>query len=402
MRITNRTLAALTTTSPKGTRFYDVDLRGFCVRVMADGSKHFEVRYGTRKSRHRLTVGRHGTLTLDQARTRAKKILAAVVQGEDPAAERERRRNLPTFGVWRATYLERIRGRLKTATKIKEFLVSTERWDSRGLDTITTADVEALFQKIGEKHPTMANRFLQSLSPLFVAAVRDGLILTNPAAGIRHFRENPPRARVLTNDEMRALLDAVAEEQDPHARAAFALLVETGARLSEVLRAKWEDVDLDAALWRLPSPKSGHPQMIPLARSTVAHLRRLPHVGPFIVAGRQRKEDGTNEKKEAPRFDLKRPWASVLARAKEADARARDERGEKADAGFLADVHVHDVRRTFGLSVARSAGLHVASKLLRHGSVAITERIYAPLGLEELRRATEKHSVAIPFRKRSR
>lgn len=397
MRITQKTLPTLKTTSPKGTRYYDEDLRGFCVRVMADGSKHFEVRYGGRKNRRRLTVGRHGTLTLDQARTRARRILAAVVQGEDPAAERERRRNLPTFGKWRATYLERIKGRLKTATKIKEFLASTERWDSRGLDAIAPADVEALFQKIGEKHPTMANRFLQSLSPLFAAAVRDGLISANPAAGIRHFRENPLRSRTLTDDELRALLDAVALEEDPHVRACFALLVETGARLSEVLRARWEDVDLDARLWRLPSPKSGHPQMIPLARSTVAHLRRLPHVGPFIVAGRQRRKG--DEREDAPRFDLKRPWRSVLARAKEAEARAREERGEKTDAEFLADVHLHDVRRTFGLAIARSAGLHVAQKLLRHSSVNITERVYAPLGLDELRRATEKHSVAIPFRK---
>jgi integrase len=370
MRITQRTLAAMKTTNPKGTRYYDSELRGFCVRVMLDGAKHFEVRFGGRKSRRRLTIGRYGTVTLDQARTKARSLLARAALGEVP----ERRRNQSTFASWRATYLSRIRGRLKTAAKIQSFLSATDRWDSRGLDTITTSDVEALFQKLGEKHPTAANRFLQSLSPLFVAAVRDGLISVNPAAGIRHFRESPPRARVLSGDELRALLDAVAAEEDVHVRAAFMLLVETGARLSEVLRAKWADVDLDAGLWRLPSPKSGHPQMIPLARASVAHLRRLPHVGPFIVAGRG----------DAPRFDLKRPWERLRTAAK-----------------LPADVHVHDVRRTFGLAIARSAGLHVAQKLLRHSSVNVTERVYAPLGLEELRRATEVHSVAIPFRKGS-
>lgn len=386
MRITNRTLAALKTTNPKGQRFYDADLRGFGVRVMDDGSKHFEVRYGGRKNRRRLTVGRFGTLTLDEARTKAREILAAAELGGDPAAERRRARQLPTFGAWKREYCARIRGRLKSARSIERFLnVAEKRWNSRGLDTISAADVETLFQKLGEKHPTAANRFLQSLRPCFGQAFRNGLIRTNPAAGIRPFQENAPRARVLTDDEMRALLDAVAEEKDPHVRAAFHLLVETGARLSEVLRARWEDLDIDAGLWRLPSPKSGHPQMIPLARSTVAKLRRLPRLGPFIVAGRQRRKgDDTNERKDGPRFDIKRPWERVKAEA-----------AKKAPT--IADVHVHDLRRSFGLAVARSAGLHVASKLLRHRDVRVTEQVYAPLGIEDLRRAVEKHSEVLPF-----
>ncbi|HQR44587.1 MAG TPA: hypothetical protein PK598_01065 [Thermoanaerobaculia bacterium] len=67
--------------------------------------------------------------------------------------------------------------------------------------------------------------------------------------------------------------------------------------------------------------------------------------------------------------------------------------------GFLADVHIHDLRRTFGLHVAKAAGLHVASKLLRHGDVRITERVYAPLGIETLRAAVEKRSEVLPFPK---
>jgi integrase len=382
MHITQRTLAALRTTNPKGVRFYDSDLRGFAVRVMADGSKHFEVRYGGRKNRRRLTIGRHGTLTLDEARGKARALLASAELGADPAAERRRRGELPTFGAWKRIYCGRIAGRLKTAKGIARFLnVAEKRWNSTALDTVTAADVEALFQKLGEKHPTAANRFLQSLRPCFEAAVRDGLIRTNPAAGIRHFQENPPRARVLTDDEMRALLDAVVEEPDPHARAAIALLVETGARLSEVLRARWEDVDLDGGLWRLPSPKSGHPQMIPLARSTVAKLRRLGRLGPFIIAGRQDEKPGTPPK---PRHDLKGPWERVKARA-----------AKKAPT--IRDVHVHDLRRSFGLAIARSAGLHVASKLLRHGDVRITAAVYAPLDIDTLRDAVERRVLPLPF-----
>ena len=191
------------------------------------------------------------------------------------------------------------------------------------------------------------------------------MIQTNPASRIQKFKESPPRDRVLTNHELKRFLDALGNEPDPFTRAAFHMMVETGARLSEVLHAKWEDIDFEQELWRIPSSKSGPPQMIPLPRTTVALLQRLERIGPYVVPGR-------NPFK--PRHDLKGPWKRIK---------------ERAD---LDGVWIHDIRRTFGLEVARSHGLHVASKLLRHSSVRITESVYAPLGIEELRKATDQVS----------
>ena len=99
-------------------------------------------------------------------------------------------------------------------------------------------------------------------------------------------------------------------------------------------------------------------------------LLRLKRVGPFIVLGRNA---------EKPRADLKKVWSRLCERAK------------------LEDVHVHDVRRTFGLAVAKAAGLHIASKLLRHADVRVTERVYAPLGIEDLRAAVEARAAVLPF-----
>jgi integrase len=389
VKITNRSLAALRTEIPGGRRFYDDELRGFVVRVEPEesgGGKHFEIRYGPRGGQHRLTIGRWGELTLDEARTKARNLLARVALGEDPSLERKRKREMPLFKTWKATYCERIRDRLKSARGIERFLdLAAERWGNRPLDSIVPADVEALFQKIGEASKTSANRWLACLRPCFAQAARDGWILSNPARDVAKFQERPPRSRVLTDDELRFLLDAIALEPDVHARLALFFLLETGARLSEVLRAEWKDVDLDAGTWLIPSPKAGKPQGVPLSRSIVAKLKRLPKLGPYVVAGRQDKE---------PRYDLKGPWERVVARA----VVAAKKRGHSA--GFLADVHVHDLRRTFGLAVAKSAGIHVASKLLRHGDVRITEKVYAPLSVEDLRPALEKRSELLPFRKK--
>lgn len=395
MKLTNRTLAALKTEIGGGRRFYDSDLRGFLVRVEPEesgGGKHFEIRYGPRGGQHRLTIGRWGTLTLEQAREKARNLLARVALGEDPSLERKRKREMPLFKTWEATYCERIRDRLKSARWIGRYLdIAAERWGNRPLDSIVPADVEALFSKIGEASKTSANRWLATVRPCFAQAVRDGWILSNPARDIAKFQEHPPRQRVLSDEEMRFLLDAITREPDLYARLALFFLIETGARLSEVLRARWEDVDLDGGTWLIPSPKAGTPQGVPLSRSIVAKLKRLPRLGPFIVAGRQEKE---------PRYDLKGPWGRVLSGAVLAARKEKEKRGETLGADFLAGVHVHDLRRTFGLAVAKSAGIHVASKLLRHGDVRITAKVYAPLSVEDLRPALEKRSELLPFGKK--
>jgi len=202
------------------------------------------------------------------------------------------------------------------------------------------------------------------------------LIARNPAGGVKLFKESPPRDRVLSNEEMRRFLAALEEETDPYTRAAFAILIETGARRSEVLGTRWEDIDLNEQTWRIPSPKAGRPQIIPLPRTTTALLQNLDRIGPYVIPGRDPSK---------PRHDLKGPWNRI-----------------KKAAG-LDGVTIHDIRRTFGLEVARKQGLHIASLLLRHSSVRITESVYAPMGLEELRKATNQVSRSrgkvIKFRK---
>lgn len=381
MKLTKRVLDTLKTSNPRGQRYYDTETRGFGVRVMPDGSIHFEVRYGGRRNRHRMAIGRYGALTIDDARDHAKQLLASAIKGQDPAAARKRAKEMPTFCKWRETYSGRIAGRLKSAKWIDRFLeIAEDRWKSKPLDSIRTEDVEALFQKIGEESRTSANRWLQTVRASFSQAVRDGLLQANPASRITLYQENPPRSRVLTDDEMESLINAIEKEPDVHAKAALRLLIESGARLSEVLSAKWEDVDLDGGLWRIPSPKSGRPQMAPLGRMTVAMLRRLPKLEgcPYVIVGRQ---------KDKPRYDLKGPWLRALTTAKLTDA----------------EINVHDLRRTFGLTIARQSrgNLQLASKLLRHSSIKITEQVYVPLGIEELKKAVEKRGRALTFKKRS-
>jgi integrase len=343
---------------------FDTDLPGFRLRLRGH-KRVFEIHYGPRGRRHLYTLGDFGPLTPDDARDLAITKLGEYKSGRDPLEERRASRAVPTFAAWADEYLEGVRQRKKRPREDQRFLTwAKRRWGNKPLDKVTAGDVEKTFRLLAsDGHKIAANRWLASVRACLQAAWRLDKIPSNPAMKVRPLPENPPRARVLTNKEFDRLQVAIAAIEDPHVRAAFTLLVATGARVSEVLKAKREDFDLNAGEWRIPSPKAGRPQVVPLPKQLSVLLRKLPAVGSLVVPG--------HNDPEKSRFDLKKPWEEIRKAAK------------------LPDVHLHDLRRTFGLRVSRKAGLHVASKLLRHADVRVTEQVYAPLGLAELRRASE-------------
>ena len=379
-RITKRLVDSLRANDDgKRIKVYDDQLTGFGVVVYPSAKKSFFLEYGARGKQRRLTIGPYGPLTVENARAKAMSLLGEVVDGADPLQERETRRSMPSFAEWADEYLKGVRLRKRQPRHDELYLKrAKERWARTPLDQISRRDVEAFMQSIGEKKKTTANRWLASVRACFAAAWRADLIQSNPAMGIKPYKESPPRSRVLTDAEMKKLVEEINKIDDVYVRGAFFMLIETGARKSEVLRARWEDFDLDQALWRIPSPKAGYPQVMPITESSVDLLRGLPRLGEFVIPG---------PNPEHPRRDLKRPWEDLRKAAK------------------IPDVNIHDIRRTYGLHASRQVGLHIASKLLRHSDVRITERVYAPLGVDELREAAEDVATTranvIPLRRKN-
>ncbi len=363
-----------------GTRYYDTETQCFGLVTYPTGRKSFFIEYGDRGRRRRMTLGAYGRLTPDQARELAKQKMAEVSQGTDPLDERQKRRHALIFGEWADTYLEKVKQRKKHPREDTRYLGrAKEHWGKRPLHSITTEDVEKLRDIIiagGSR--IAANRWLASVRACLQDAWRLSKVDSNVAMKVKPIPENDPRARVLSDKEFERFIDAIhllAETKrfDRSVYAAFLLLVETGARMSEVLHAKWEDIDLDEGLWRIPRPKSGRPQVQPLSPNSVALLDQLPRRSIYIIPGR---------KPDRPRSDLQKPWAFIKEKAK------------------LDGVTIHDIRRTFGLQIAKTKGLHVASKLLRHSDIRVTERHYAPLGIEELRDALVEREKVLPLRRK--
>lgn len=415
MKLDEDTIVKLTTDNLRGVQILDEARPGFGLTIYPPskkwpkGRKTFWIRYSTERGDRRMKkIGDFGIITFDKAWKIAKRQLGIVAAGGDPARDRDEARAIPRFGDWVTGYVERIKRRKRRPDVDEMYLKrAKERWSGKRIDDLTVGDVEAAMVDEAEKararlearaakraakekikphaipetagHST-ANRWLAAVRACLSAAVREGRIKSNPAKMVKPYDEAEPRRRVLTDEEMRRLLDAIGEEKSAFLRCAFRLLIETGARRSEVLRARWSDFDLDGKVWTIPSPKSGHKQVVPLTDSVVAMLRDAPRMksSPWLVPG---------PKPGQHRADLRKPWERLCKKAQ------------------LEDVTVHDLRRSFGLRVARKAGLHVASRLLRHSSVQVTERVYTPLGFDELRDALDKANEGgkvVRFRKQER
>ena len=383
-------------TASTGDKYYDRELRGFGIRVYPSGAKKFFVEYGA--TRKRMALGAYGPLTPDRARELALAALAKVNEGDDPLEERraEAQANANTFGVWVDEYLAKVTLRKKHPREDRRYLgIALERWKHKPLDAITATDIEKLLNALAESRgKTVATRWLASVRACLQAAWRLDLITSNPAMRVRPFPEPAPRERVLSDAEFARIKDAVdalresmqprlngAGEQrrfDDHTHAAFQILLYTGARKSEVLRAKWADVDLDSGHWRIPTSKSGREQLIKLPQHVRETLRKLDRLGPYLVPGRDPNQ---------PRSDLKRPWEWIIAHA------------------GVKDVKLHDLRRALGRDIALQHGLQMAARALRHSDIRVTQRHYAHLTDDEVGDALEQRTSAkvVPIRsKRSK
>ncbi len=199
--------------------------------------------------------------------------------GEDPLAERDRRRAIPSVQEFAAErYLPHCKERLLSWDCTERYLRLRilPAMGRKAMDEVTQADVAALRRRIadaGLAAPTV-NRHLACVRAMFNAAIRWGVIEgRNPAASPGMLREEH-RDRYLTLEQTRALVAALDEGRCPDAAAALVLLAATGARKQEVLRARWENVDLGRCVLTVPRSKNGRPRQVALSPFALAILRR--------------------------------------------------------------------------------------------------------------------------------
>ena len=262
-KLTKRTIEALKPEKGKQYRVFDSSLLGFGIQVNSSGTKTFVLQYGPKTRRRRMKIGTFGPMTVEQARRAAKDAIRAYEEGGDPIDDRQKRRKTPTFTEWIEETDEKWIRAEKKAPEFHLFYLklACDAFGKKKITDITSADIATVRDRfLDEGKHVSANRFLACVRASLNRAWRapHELIESNPAARLQPGRDFTPRDRVATADELEQLAKAMSEHRDPHVRAAFVILAETGARSAEVLAAKWEDVDLDEGVWRLPETKSEH------------------------------------------------------------------------------------------------------------------------------------------------
>jgi integrase len=352
-------------------------------------------------AKKRVTLGKTSQLTPDQARKAAAEMLAVVRLGRDRAQEKMERRASVTVGELIDFFDTRYVGpMLKPGTAIGYRIALEELRRAHGAlkaTALTRAHVTNLHFRMADR-PYAANRAVAVWSKAFAWAASVGLMPEgqNPARNIKKYREQG-RERFLTSEELARLGDTLREAEtvglpnsvdetkptakhatkvdnrrvklDAYATAALRLLVLTGARLREILHAKWEQIDLERELIFLADSKTGK-KPVYLSAAAQRVLADVPRVegNPHVIAG---------AKDSAPRSDLKKPWAAV------------------SRAAGLEGVRLHDLRHSFAsFGAGASLGLPIIGKLLGHSQPATTAR-YAHLDADPMRRAVDTIGSAI-------
>lgn len=373
IRITKRVVDAAKPRS-KDYFLWDGEVRGFGLRVLPSGTKTYQLQYRSRGRLRRMTLGRHGSITADIARSKAKDLLGTISRGENPAEDLAEYRRTPTvaeFGDW--FYDRHVTERCKPSTQ-REYRRCIDLFIKPALGThklvdVTRPDVAELHHKLRNK-PYQANRVLGVISKMFnMAEVRglrpDG---SNPCRHVAKYPERK-RERYLSQTELQRLGKVLAEAEADGSEtqfmvAAFRLLILTGCRLGEIQTLKWEYITPMGM--ELPDTKTGA-RRIPLPQAARDVLARLPCVdgNPYVIAGKLPGAYAT---------DFQHPWRRIRERA------------------GLPDVRIHDLRHTYA-SNAVSSGMEIqmVGKLLGHTQLQTTMR-YAHLADDAVRRAAEENA----------
>src|SRR5262249_48844872 len=260
---------------------------GFGLRVRPSGVKSYVVKYrvgsGRRAPVRRITLGKHGKLTPYTAREAARRLLADVVHGADPAGDRAHRRREMTVRDLAERYIaEHVRLHNKPTTSLEfERLVRSRiipEFGSCRIGDVTRADVKMWHTRMRDA-PYAANRALAVLRKMFSLAVKEWELRDdNPAVGIRMFREMR-RERFASDGDLARVGQWLAEHESsrtvhPGFALAVRLLALTGMRLGEVLTLEWSMVDLQSGVIRLLDAKAGA-RVVPLGAAPAGLLATL-------------------------------------------------------------------------------------------------------------------------------
>ena len=356
---------------PADKAYQEADEGGLFVEVMPGGAKVWRMRYrigGRGAKQEKVTLGDYPTYSLSEARTWRDdcKILAgrglspmALRRGDaipEDAAPAVKELAQAFICEWCLKTREKARIKEEAAKEADTVEVFARRWyaeiaepansnprnilralekdvipaiGSKQVTDVTVTDILAITDKIKNRGADqMALQTRNVLKRLFAYAIAREKTQFNPAAAIeaKFIAQAKSRDVALTPEEIGKLLRAIYQSSMKRAhKLALHLLILCMVRKSELIEARWEELDLEKAEWAIPGErmKKDKPHLVSLSRQAVAMFEELKG----LASG--------SEWVFPSRGDLKQPIAkstlNVAVRALAIDVR---------------DFVIHDFRRT--------------------------------------------------------
>lgn len=331
--------------------FYrDEQLKGFALRVTASGTKSFVVEKNIGNKVRRITLGKYGALTVEQARKEAQKIIGQIATGINPiTAKQSLKINSITLSDVFSDY-KQARKSLKHNTLYnyeRVLTIAFAGWGSKPLLSITKDKVakhhEKLGKENGEAYANLAMRLLRALFNFAAGQYEDAqgksLITENPVKRLSQTRawyRVERRQTFIKTHELAPWYQGVQQLQNETLRDYLLLLILTGLRRQEAATLRWDQVDLTAKTLTVLDTKNHESHTLPLSNYLyeLLSLRHQRKINEYVFPGTG------------------------------AAGYIIEPRKQMANVTKFSDVHftVHDLRRTF---ITIAEGLDISAYALK-------------------------------------
>lgn len=367
-KLTKAVVDSLSYGGSNGAKFivWDQSTPGFGLRVFPTGRRAYVVSYRHAGRQRLLTLG---AATLDDARRKARLVLAEARDSDPVERRRVERAKGITLGEAVSAYLSTRALKPSTVGDYRKAMRLTfADWEGLPLSRITRDLVEKRFDKASERGTASANRdfrFLRALltfaSERFAPSDGEALLASNPCDRLKALKRwHPARARdrVVKPDQFRSLLEAIDltetdSESQREGKVFVSLLLATGARFGEAAALRWNDVDLDSRTLRFAETKNGRAHTLPLGDWLHGRLVKLSRRDDRIFPGAANNGRRTIQ---------------ALSKA------------------LSVPFSAHDLRRSFGTIASQRCTHAVLKRLMNHASAGdVTLTHYVRLDVTDLR-----------------
>jgi len=347
---------------------WDATFRQFGLRISQGGTKTFTVMHGP--LRERVTVGRYPTISLAQARARAKEIVA------DRTLNAHRPPSITFDDAQQKFFLaQRQKNKVSTVAQYERLFKRhlLPRLCRRKLADIKPHDITHIIDRILTT-PSECNHAHSAAQTFFRWAVRRHYIDRSPMEGMEKPTKYHPRERTLTDDELRAVWRAAQEYGYPFGTI-VQLLILTGQRRSEIGKLKWSYLGKDNVTLPPEIVKNNRAHTFPLGTTAAHILEHAPRLGDFVFMARW--NDKPCNGWQSCTFTLMKKCRT-------------------------SHWTLHDLRRTFATNLAAlGVAPHIVERLLNHtggtisGVAAIYNRHAYMAEMLEAIQKWEKHLAAL-------